>query len=142
MIKGLEILLVEDDEIDRMAVRRAFKDLGVSPTIVEARDGEEALAILQLRSETAPPISPYLILLDINMPRMTGHEFMAALRSSDDPTVANAVVFVLSTSSAERDIEQAYARNVAGYLVKSDYIDGLKPVVQMIKTFGDVVRFP
>ncbi|MDA0368896.1 MAG: response regulator [Proteobacteria bacterium] len=140
--RKLEILLVEDDEVDRMAVRRAFKELGVSPKIIETRDGEEAISLLEGRTDAPRPVSPYLILLDINMPRMTGHEFMEQLRASKDPTVANAVVFVLSTSAAEKDIKEAYARNVAGYLVKSDYLDGLKPVVQMIKTFGEVVQFP
>ena len=140
--RKLEILLVEDDEVDRMAVRRAFKELGVSPEIIETRDGEEAISLLEGRTDAPRPVSPYLILLDINMPRMTGHEFMEQLRASKDPTVANAVVFVLSTSAAEKDIKEAYARNVAGYLVKSDYLDGLKPVVQMIKTFGEVVQFP
>jgi|APSaa5957512535_1039671.scaffolds.fasta_scaffold105535_2 CheY-like chemotaxis protein len=137
-----EILLVEDDEVDRMAVRRAFKDLGVSPTIIEAEDGEEALKILAGASNKPRPTSPYLILLDINMPRMNGHEFMDHLRASPDPAVSNAVVFVLSTSTAEEDIKHAYARNVAGYLVKSDYADGLKPVVNMIKVFGEAVRLP
>lgn len=139
---GPEILLVDDDEIDRMAVRRAFTDLGVAPTIIEAEDGEEALEILAGLSTKPRPASPYLILLDINMPRMNGHEFMERLRASPDPLISNAVVFVLSTSAAERDIKDAYAKNVAGYLVKSDYTDGLKPVVSMIKIFGDAVRLP
>ena len=137
-----EILLVEDDEVDRMAVRRAFKDLGVSPTIIEAEDGEEALQILAGVSSKPRPTSPYLILLDINMPRMNGHEFMDLLRTNPDPAVSNAVVFVLSTSTADEDIKNAYSRNVAGYLVKSDYADGLKPVVNMIKVFGEAVRLP
>jgi len=138
----VEILLIEDDEVDRMAVRRAFKDLGVAPVIVEATDGEEALQILEGKSDKPRPSSPFLILLDINMPKMNGHEFLAQLRAKEDPLVRDAVVFVLSTSDAQVDIEQAYARNVAGYLVKSDYRDGLRPVVKMIDTFGSVVRLP
>ena len=139
---GMEILLVEDDEVDRMAVRRAFKDIGVQPRIVEAADGEEALRILEGVSEKPQPRSPFLILLDINMPRMNGHEFLTKLRAKEDPLVRDAVVFILSTSEAHVDIEQAYARNVAGYLVKSEYRDGLKHVVELINTFGNVVRLP
>lgn len=139
----LQILLVEDDEVDRIAVRRAFRHLGVDPDIIEATDGEDALSIIEGRSDKPPPRSPFVVLLDINMPRMTGHEFLAAIRSGDyGPEVRDAVVFILSTSSAERDIKQAYERHVAGYLVKEDYDDGLLPVVQMIKAYSEVVELP
>ncbi len=141
-IRNLEILLVDDDEVDRMAVRRAFSDIGFQPTIVEASNGEEALAILEGKAEQGSPNSPYLILLDINMPKMGGHEFLAKLRAKADPVVRDAVVFVLSTSSAKSDVEMAYSRNIAGYLVKSNYEDGLRPVVDMLRTFGNVVRLP
>jgi len=143
MAENLQILLVEDDEIDRLAVRRAFKQLGMEPEIIEAADGEEALAIIDGRSDKQRPRSPFVILLDINMPRMSGHEFLDVIRSrADDPDIRDAIVFVLSTSSAEGDIKQAYAKHVAGYLVKDDFDSGLMPVVEMIKSYCDVVAFP
>lgn len=139
----LQVLLVEDDEIDRIAVRRAFRELGLELEIIEADDGAEALAIIEGRTDKPTPRSPFVILLDINMPRMSGHEFLSAIRSGDyGPQIRDAVVFVLSTSSAESDIKQAYARHVAGYLVKEDFDRGLLPVVEMIKSYSNVVELP
>ena len=137
----LNIILVEDDDGDAKAVMRALKDSRIANPVHRLRDGIEALAFLRGEGKVPPP-QHYVVLLDINMPRMNGHEFMERLRASPDPLISNAVVFVLSTSAAERDIKDAYAKNVAGYLVKSDYTDGLKPVVSMIKIFGDAVRLP
>ncbi len=143
MSQKLQILLVEDDEVDRLAVRRAFKQIGVDAEIIEASDGEEALAIIEGRSDKVRPRSPFVILLDINMPRMSGHEFLDAIRArQDDPEMRDAIVFVLSTSTAESDVKKAYEQHVAGYLVKDDFDEGLKPVAEMIRVYSNVVAFP
>jgi CheY-like chemotaxis protein len=117
----LNILLVEDDEVDVMNVRRAFQRAHVSNPLHVAGNGLEALEML--RGDTIPA-DRRLVLLDLNMPRMNGIEFLRAVRA--DASLQSLPVVVLTTSNDERDKVDAFKLNVAGYL--------LKPV-----TFGDFV---
>jgi CheY-like chemotaxis protein len=110
----LAILLVEDDEVDIMSVQRAFKKINVANPLHVARDGVEALA--RLRGENGEKIEPRIILLDLNMPRMGGLEFLQTLRA--DPALKAITVVVLTTSNEEKDKLQAYGYNIAGYIVK------------------------
>lgn len=143
MQERLNLLLVEDDEIDRKAVKRAFDKLQVPVHIVEATDGRQALDILSGKSDIAPPPHPYVILLDINLPQMDGIELLQRLRTEiQDQKVRNAIVFVLTTSEAERDLERAYDYNVAGYLVKSEARGGLRAIAEMLRAYREVVVFP
>jgi CheY-like chemotaxis protein len=109
----LNILLVEDDEVDVMNVRRAFERNKVSNPLFVAGNGLEALDVL--RNGTVPR-ERRLILLDLNMPKMNGIEFLQALRS--DPDLAATPVVVLTTSNDDQDKIDAYNLNVAGYLLK------------------------
>ncbi len=109
----LNILLVEDDEVDVMNVRRAFERNNVSNPLFVAGNGLEALDVL--RGDNMP-IERRLILLDLNMPKMNGIEFLQALRS--DPDLASTPVVVLTTSNDDQDKIDAYNLNVAGYLLK------------------------
>lgn len=109
----LNILLVEDDEVDVMNVRRAFERNNVSNPLFVAGNGLEALEILR-GSEL--PKERRLILLDLNMPKMNGIEFLEALRA--DPELASLPVVVLTTSNDDQDKIDAYNFNVAGYLLK------------------------
>jgi CheY-like chemotaxis protein len=84
--------------------------------------------------------SPYLVLLDLNMPRMGGIEFLEELRS--DPELSHALVFVMTTSEAEEDRMRAYDRNVAGYILKHRLGQGFIEAVSMLKHFWRVVEFP
>ncbi len=111
--KPLNILLVEDDEVDVMTVRRAFRDVGVRHSLHVAENGEEALSMLRAGN---CPSDNCLVLLDLNMPHMDGHEFLQRLR--DDPELHRTPVVVLTSSNREQDRLQAYDRNVAGYLLK------------------------
>lgn len=110
--RDLEILVVDDDALDVMNVKRAFAKNSLTNRIHEAKNGIEALELL--RKGTLPP--RHLVLLDLNMPRMNGIEFLRALRA--DPALRSTSVVVLTTSSEERDKADAYAFNVAGYLLK------------------------
>lgn len=101
-------LLVEDDEIDVMSVQRAMKREGIANPLVVARDGVEALEILRGDDPVRSVPSQVIILLDLNMPRMNGHEFLRSLR--DDPNLAPMVVFVLTSSKLEADIHQPTKR--------------------------------
>jgi CheY-like chemotaxis protein len=114
----INILLVEDDEVDVMNVRRAFKKGGVSNPLFTASNGLEALDMLKPQRGQNPvvPADRRLILLDLNMPKMGGIEFLKALRA--DPELKSTPVVVLTTSAEDRDRVQAYNLNVAGYLLK------------------------
>ena len=118
----LNILLVEDDEVDVMNVRRAFQRAHVSNPLHVAGNGLEALEML--RGDTIPA-GRRLVLLDLNMPRMNGIEFLRAVRA--DASLQSLPVVVLTTSNDERDKVDAYKLNVAGYLLKpvtfTDFVD-------------------
>lgn len=113
----IHILLVEDDEVDVMNVRRAFKKNHITNPLYIATNGLEALAMLRGNGE-APEVPPSrrLILLDLNMPRMNGIEFLRELRA--DPELKQIPAIVLTTSNEERDKVEAYNLNVAGYILK------------------------
>ncbi len=114
----LNILLVEDDEVDIMTVKRAFKKGNITNPLYIAGNGIEALEMLRDTPEQPSliPAERRLILLDLNMPKMNGLEFLRELRS--DATIRHIPVVVLTTSNEERDRVQAYGFNVAGYILK------------------------
>lgn len=110
------ILLVEDDLVDVMTVRRCFEELNIKNPLVNAINGEEALGYLQ----GAKNPRPALVLLDLNMPRMNGFEFLRVVKS-DDFLKAIPVV-ILTTSNQSSDVLESYHLGAAGYIVKSaDY---------------------
>ena len=116
--KMLNILLVEDDELDVMNVKRAFKKNNIANPLFVAGNGLEALAMLRSDGDVPPqvPTDRRLILLDLNMPKMNGIEFLRELRA--DPELRLLTVVVLTTSDEDRDRIEAYQLNVAGYIVK------------------------
>jgi CheY-like chemotaxis protein len=109
----LNILLVEDDDVDVMNVRRAFGKHHITNPLFVARDGVEALEKLR---DSEIPKGRRLVLLDLNMPRMNGIEFLRELRK--DAELSATPVVVLTTSAMDRDKFAAYNLNIAGYLVK------------------------
>lgn len=138
--RPLTLLLVDDDDVDIMSVRRAFDDLDIGNPIVVAHDGIEALEHLRGENGRQRLRPPYVIILDLNMPRMDGIEFLAELRA--DPALAASIVFVLTTSSAERDRAEAYAHHVAGFITKGTSRDVVRDAVRMIDQYWRVVRLP
>lgn len=114
--KMLQILLVDDDDVDVMNVQRAFKKNNIINPLYVASNGLEALDLL--RGNGVPPIPSErrLILLDLNMPKMNGLEFLREIRA--DPELHLLSVIVLTTSDDERDKVEAYNLNVAGYILK------------------------
>jgi len=119
------VLLVEDDAIDTMTVRRAFRDLKLNNPLAHATNGEEALEYLR----NAENPKPCVILLDLNMPRMNGVEFMKAAKA--DSVLKKIPIVVLTTSRDDRDIVESYKLSAAGYIVKPvDY----KKFVEAVKT--------
>jgi len=116
--KVLNILLVEDDALDVMNVQRAFKKNNVLNPLFVAGNGLEALDMLRGIDGKAPevPLDRRIILLDLNMPRMNGIEFLRELRG--DPLLNLIPVIVLTTSGEDRDKVEAFQLNVAGYILK------------------------
>jgi CheY-like chemotaxis protein len=112
------ILLVEDDSVDVMAVHRALRDLDVTNALVHAENGEEALSYLK----DAANEKPCLVLLDLNMPRMNGIEFLKVLRA--DEATKNIPVVVVTTSPEEQDMNRSFELGAAAYIMKClDYAE-------------------
>jgi CheY-like chemotaxis protein len=113
----INILLVEDDEVDVMNVHRALKKGHITNPVYVAGNGIEALAMLQDERHLAMfPLERRLILLDLNMPKMNGIEFLIELRA--DPKLRQIPVVILTTSNEDCDKVNAYDLGVAGYLLK------------------------
>lgn len=137
--KTVEVLLVEDDEIDAEALKRAFQKQKIANPIIVAEDGIEALKIL--RGEGNGPVhKPHVILLDLNLPRMNGIEFLEELRADED--LRQSVVFVLTTSDDDRDVLAAYDNQVAGYMVKSRVGEDFVDMINMLDCYWRVIELP
>lgn len=134
--KNITVFLIEDDEIDVMLLERAFKNAQVSNPIIHAHDGVDALE--KLRSGVVK--KPFLIFLDLNMPRMNGFEFLEALRQDEE--FKKSIVFVLTTSKAEEDKCRAYNSQIAGYLVKENVGEDFKNALSLLDSFWNIVEFP
>jgi CheY-like chemotaxis protein len=133
----LNILLVEDDEVDVMNVRRAFQKNNIANPLYVAGDGEQALAMLRAGEV---PADRRIVLLDLNMPRMNGIEFLRAVRA--DPELAKTTVVVLTTSNDERDKIEAYNLNVAGYLLKPVTFSNFCEVMATLNKYWTLVEMP
>jgi CheY-like chemotaxis protein len=123
MNKSLNILLLEDDAIEVMKFNRALKKLELTHKIIEANNGEEALNILHIKE-----IIPDIILLDLNMPKLNGIEFLTILKN--DAVLQYIPAIILSTSSNHQDMLECYKLGIAGYILKplkyDDYVDRIK----------------
>ena len=125
MRSGKPILLVEDDQVDVMTIQRALKDIKVSNRLDVVNNGEEALAFLKDEKNERPGI----ILLDLNMPRMNGIEFLEAAKA--EGRIEKLPVVVLTTSKEESDKVERFKLGVAGYMTKPvDY----RKFVEVIRT--------
>ena len=133
----LNILLVEDDEVDVMNVKRAFQKNHIANPLFVAGNGVEALE--RLRSGEIPR-ERRIVLLDLNMPRMNGIEFLRALRA--DPELRSTTVVVLTTSNDERDKVHAYDLNVAGYLLKPVTFANFCEVMAALNKYWTLVEMP
>jgi CheY-like chemotaxis protein len=132
----ITLFLIENDDIDAMSIQREFKRRHISSPIIRAKDGVEAFELLALGKVRRP----FVILLDLQMPRMNGLEFLTTLRKDSD--YKNSVVFVLTTSQDEKDIFNSYQSNIAGYFIKDEIDDGLISIVDIFDAYRKVVYLP
>jgi CheY-like chemotaxis protein len=135
--KTLHILLVEDDEVDVMNVRRAFQKNHIANPLYVAGNGLEGLEML--RNGTVPE-GRRLVLLDLNLPKMNGIEFLRTVRA--DPELRSISVVVLTTSANERDKIDAYNLNVAGYLLKPVTFVSFVEVMATLNKYWTLVEMP
>ena len=140
MAPTVNLLLVEDDEVDIQGLKRAFAKSRIANPLTVARDGIEALELLRGENGREKLTKPHLILLDLNMPRMNGIEFLEALRA--DAELRGTVVFMVTTSKAEEDKARAYGHNVAGYIVKQDPANTFMEAVSLLEHYWKIVEFP
>ena len=137
---NLNIVLVEDDDVAAESVMRGLKRSGVSAPVVWAQDGEMALRVLRGADPERRAARPRVVLLDLNMPRMNGFEFLQHARA--DPALRDEVVFVLTTSDTDADRMRAYHENVAGYMVKAAVGPQFAKLAQLLQSYGLAVRLP
>jgi len=137
---NLSIVLVEDDDVAAESVMRGLKRSGVSAPVVWAQDGEMALQVLRGADPERSAERPRVVLLDLNMPRMNGFEFLQHVRA--DPVLRDEVVFVLTTSDTDADRMRAYHENVAGYMVKASVGPQFAKLAQLLQSYRLAVRLP
>lgn len=139
--KMINILLVEDDEVDVMNVQRAFKKNNITNPLFLASNGLEALSILRGSDKTINiPQARRIILLDLNMPKMNGIEFLRALRA--DEQLQSIPVIVLTTSNEDKDKVEAYKLNVAGYILKPVTFSNFVETVATMNKYWTLVEIP
>mgnify|MGYP000893262231 FL=1 len=126
MNKSLKILLIEDDMIEVMKLKRVISTLKLKHTIIEGNNGEEALKLLSEKDN-----QPDIILLDLNMPKINGIEFLSILKRDENlkyiPTV------ILTTSSNQKDLYECFKIGISGYILKplkyEDYVNKIEKVL-------------
>lgn len=140
--RPINILLVEDDDGDAKAVHRAFSKARIANGIVRVRDGVEALDFLREKYSggNATRGDNFILLVDINMPRLDGHGLVRAIR--EDPDLRRLIIFMLTTSRAQEDIDQAYDGNVAGYIVKESAGEDFLRLLDLLGSYWRVVELP
>jgi len=128
-----EILLVEDNPADAFLTQEVLKEANISHNLQVAQDGEVALEYLQQEGDHADAIRPDIIILDLNMPKMDGHELLARIKSDD--ALKSIPVIVLSSSTTADDISRAYALNANCFTRKPMNIDLFIDVIKGIQEF-------
>lgn len=139
--KPLNILLIEDDSVDVMNVQRAFKKNNINHPLHIAFNGVEALNMLR-GTNGKPKMNPLprIILLDINMPKMNGLEFLKELRT--DPELKSISAFVMTTSNDDQDKIEAYRLNVAGYILKPLSFEKFVNAVSILHSYWKLCEQP
>ncbi|MEP7168419.1 MAG: response regulator [Bacteroidota bacterium] len=139
--KVFNILVVDDDQVDVMNVQRAFKKNNITNPVNVASNGIEALDMLRGTEgrEKITPV-PRIILLDINMPKMNGIEFLRELRT--DPKLHSISVFIMTTSNDDQDKFDAYNLNVAGYIVKPVSFEKFVEAVSVLNSYWKLCEMP
>ena len=136
MSKPVNILIVEDDDVDVEMLKRGLKQAGITNKMHHADTGVAALEILRGQNSREKIFSPFLMLVDINMPLMNGLEMLRELRN--DKNLRSTIAFILTTSAGEQDKAASYNLNVAGYFLK----ENLDQLISTLKPYCQDNQFP
>jgi CheY-like chemotaxis protein len=136
----LSILVIDDDDVATEAVQRSLRKHNIYYPVYTAEDGLVGLQILRGTHPTIRLPKPHLVLLDLNMPRMNGFEFLEELRC--DAELKDTVVFILTTSNNDSDRARAYNEHVAGYMVKSAVGPQFKKLACLLEYYAQAVVLP
>ncbi|WP_331346600.1 response regulator [Cellvibrio sp. UBA7661] len=136
----VNILIVDDDDVAAESVVRSLRKHAMDFPITLARDGIEALEILREHHSELTIEKPYIVLLDLNMPRMDGFEFLQEVRQ--DEVLQDSIIFVLTTSDADSDKSRAYRENIAGYMVKSAVGPQFSKLASLLENYRTTITFP
>jgi CheY-like chemotaxis protein len=135
------ILIIDDDDGDVLALQRAFKNLRIDHSLDRAMDGLEALQKLRGENNFQKITPPYLLIIDLNLPRLKGIDLIKQIRA--DKELNHAIIFVLTTSKREEDKIAAYDLNVAGYIVKETAgDDNFLALVNLVDAYCKTVDLP
>lgn len=135
-----KVLLVDDDDGDAKTVRKAFQKLGLQNALIHARDALEALDYLKGKNGKNRLPRPCVLLVDLNMPSLTGLELVSIIRSDDD--LKTLIIFILTTSDLKEDKLAAYRFNVAGYIVKQTENDNFASLAGLLERYCKIVHLP
>ena len=138
--RTVQLLHVEDDDLCLMGLQRAFKVAKIANPIAFAHDGIDALDMLRGTNGRTRLPRPFIVLLDLNMPRMNGIEFLKEVRKDEE--LKKSIVFVMTTSDADEDKVSAYNLGVAGYILKSNPANAFLEATALLDTYWRVVEFP
>lgn len=136
----VSILMVEDDELDIQSFKICLKKERILNPFFSVKNGEDALTVLRGQHPEIAISKPYLVVMDINMPRMNGIECLTEIRKDDD--LKDTVVFFMTTSEDEKDVYEAYNLNIAGYMVKSNLGDNFLRSVHMLDKYFHAIIMP
>lgn len=118
MLKIVTLFIIEDDDFDYKSMERVLREMNLSNPIVRAKDGLDALEVLRGEKGREKLSGPFIIFLDLQMPRLNGHGFLKEIRA--DANLKEATIFIFTSSDSDEDIKSADEYNVAGFIMKSD----------------------
>ncbi|HHF7367705.1 TPA: response regulator [Legionella bozemanae] len=137
----INFMLVDDDEIDIKDIQRTFKKNNINNPLHVATNGVDALnKLLGINGEKKLKPTPKIIILDINMPKMNGIEFMKNIRTNKK--LKSLLVFILTTSNSEKDKIDAYNLNAAGYIVKPFQVSEFMEMISSLHHYWNLLEFP
>ena len=131
MSQKLRILLIEDNFIEIMKMKRSIEFLGLEHQVQEAKNGEEALEILHNKSTY-----PDIILLDLNMPKVSGIDFLTIIKNNE--SLRHIPVIVLTTSNNHKDLFECYKLGISGYMLKPLKYEDYTSKIEKLLTYWSV----
>lgn len=135
-----QFLIVDDDSVCVMTMQRVIRKLGIPNNVSVRSDGQHALDFLRAQVDNVGRLPPFIVMLDLNMPRMGGLEFLEIIRA--DPVLARLIVFIFTTSDISTDVQTAYGRNVAGYVIKENPSETFAAALGMLDGYSRIVELP